>query len=96
MLAKTEREVNAVIIQVSAVLSSINARLQRQVLRLGSLKVDYTMFVDWDEDCHGPMDTRSNRRDYPENFKWDCCYEDGTMEGCREHKHTSRNKKRRV
>ncbi|EEB87969.1 hypothetical protein MPER_14459, partial [Moniliophthora perniciosa FA553] len=32
----------------------------------------------WDEDCHGPMDTEENRKEFPENFKWSCCNEDGT------------------
>jgi hypothetical protein len=53
----------------------------------GKLKVDYASFVDWDEDCHGPMDSRSNRREYPENFKWTCCGEDGRSEGCQDNEH---------
>ena len=67
-----------------------------ELIQPGVLNVDYGMFVDWDEDCHGPMDTRSNRREYPENFKWSCCSEDGTTDGCLQRKHTSSNKKRRV
>ncbi|KAH7921283.1 hypothetical protein BV22DRAFT_1019673, partial [Leucogyrophana mollusca] len=27
----------------------------------------------WDEDCHGPMGIRSDRRSYPDNFLWSCC-----------------------
>ncbi|TCD70188.1 hypothetical protein EIP91_004367 [Steccherinum ochraceum] len=51
----------------------------------GHLYADESKFVDWDEDVHGPMDTPSNRRDYPDNFTWSCCKEDGESEGgCRE------------
>lgn len=48
----------------------------------GDLEVNEEAFVDWDEDCHGPMDTSENRRQWPENFTWSCCEEDGTAEGC--------------
>ncbi|KAI0649310.1 hypothetical protein C8Q79DRAFT_506303 [Trametes meyenii] len=48
----------------------------------GDLEVDEESFVDWDEDVHGPMDTRSNRRQLPENFIWSCCERDGRQEGC--------------
>jgi len=48
----------------------------------GELNLDEASFVDWDEDTHGPMDTPSNRREYPENFKWSCCGNDGLSEGC--------------
>ncbi|KAH8099986.1 hypothetical protein BXZ70DRAFT_198291 [Cristinia sonorae] len=53
----------------------------------GHLEADETKFVDWDEDVHGPMDTPENRRDYPENFTWTCCNEDGVSEGCRDDVH---------
>uniref|UniRef100_A0A0W0F7W9 Uncharacterized protein n=1 Tax=Moniliophthora roreri TaxID=221103 RepID=A0A0W0F7W9_MONRR len=46
------------------------------------LNCDYDNFVDWDEDCHGPMDTEENRKEFPENFKWSCCNEDGVSQGC--------------
>ncbi|OBZ72362.1 hypothetical protein A0H81_07844 [Grifola frondosa] len=39
----------------------------------GDLEADYDSFVDWDESCHGPIDTPANRRSYPENFTWNCC-----------------------
>ncbi|KAI0671553.1 hypothetical protein C8Q78DRAFT_972915 [Trametes maxima] len=48
----------------------------------GDLEVDEEAFVDWDEDVHGPMDTRSNRKEFPENFTWSCCDRDGTQAGC--------------
>ncbi|KAG6817277.1 hypothetical protein H0H87_010939 [Tephrocybe sp. NHM501043] len=47
----------------------------------GELEVDEGEFADWDERCHGPMDSAHNRRECPENFKWTCCDEDGRAEG---------------
>ncbi|KAH9926836.1 hypothetical protein B0H21DRAFT_894972 [Amylocystis lapponica] len=55
----------------------------------GHLKVDYNKWPDWDEDVHGPMDTSANRAEYPENFTWTCCRQDGTVEGCQEAEHVS-------
>ncbi|KAI0329069.1 hypothetical protein GY45DRAFT_920959 [Cubamyces sp. BRFM 1775] len=46
------------------------------------LEANYDAFVDWDEDVHGEIDTRENRRSYPENFIWTCCDRDGTQPGC--------------
>jgi len=48
----------------------------------GELEVNEEEFVDWDENCHGPMDTTENRRSYPENFIWTCCEGNGRSEGC--------------
>nr|GAT52468.1 predicted protein [Mycena chlorophos] len=63
----------------------------------GELEAEEDRFVDWDEDCHGPMDTDENRRAYPENFTWGCCESDGTAEGCVTGKHRPQsNKKRRL
>ncbi|GBE88227.1 hypothetical protein BKA93DRAFT_736658 [Sparassis latifolia] len=53
----------------------------------GDLEVDEDSFVDWDEDCHGPMDTPAKRRAWPENFIWNCCDADGRSEGCEDAKH---------
>ena len=53
----------------------------------GDLEILEEAFVDWDEDCHGPMDSNRNRRDYPENFLWSCCEKDGTSDGCVQRKH---------
>jgi hypothetical protein len=65
---------------------------------IGDLEVNYEAFEDWDEDCHGPMDSKANRRDYPENFIWNCCDKDGLAEGCEQGEHvpaTRKNKKAR-
>ncbi|KDQ59083.1 hypothetical protein JAAARDRAFT_651962 [Jaapia argillacea MUCL 33604] len=64
----------------------------------GDLEVDEASFVDWDEDCHGPMDTPSNRRSFPENFTWSCCEADGTTAGCVRGEHIPQGgrKKRRI
>ncbi|KAF7330221.1 hypothetical protein MVEN_02459200 [Mycena venus] len=47
----------------------------------GELEVNEAKFPDWDEDCHGPMDSEHNREQYPENFSWTCCNGDGMTEG---------------
>lgn len=57
----------------------------------GELEVDQDMFVDHDENCHGPMDSEDNRRDYPENFIYSCCDEDGQAEGCQTGRHVERS-----
>ncbi|KAJ8468532.1 hypothetical protein ONZ45_g17208 [Pleurotus djamor] len=64
----------------------------------GELECNYEAFEDWDEDCHGPMDTKSNRREFPENFNWSCCDNDGTEPGCVKGRHTadSPNKRQRL
>ena len=66
--------------------------------RLGELVVHEASFVDWDEGPHGSMDTPSNRRDYPENFRWTCCDKDGTRDGCVHgvHRVAGARKRRRV
>ncbi|KII89662.1 hypothetical protein PLICRDRAFT_158759 [Plicaturopsis crispa FD-325 SS-3] len=64
----------------------------------GQLKVNYESFEDWDEDVHGPEDTPQNRRDFPENFNWTCCGENGMSDGCEVGEHVTggpRPKKRR-
>ena len=51
----------------------------------GFLEVDWDgdFWADHDEDCHGPIDTKTNRKDYPEGFVWNCCGKIGTFaEGC--------------
>ena len=63
--------------------------------KLGALEPDYDSFPDWDEDCHGPIDTAQNRKEYPECFFWDCCDKDTTSEGCEEGKHVPQKKKLR-
>ncbi|KAG6895968.1 hypothetical protein C0992_011222 [Termitomyces sp. T32_za158] len=61
----------------------------------GELEVDEEQFVDWDESCHGLMDSAYNRREYPENFKWSCCEENGKTEGCVRDVHRPISRKRR-
>ena len=53
----------------------------------GETEPDYDMFVDHDEDCHGVIDSEEMREDFPENFKYTCCGQDGTSEGCRKGRH---------
>ena len=51
----------------------------------GDLEVDYDgdVWADHDEDCHGEIDTNTNRREIPEGFKWTCCSKIGTYaKGC--------------
>lgn len=52
------------------------------IMMLGDLELHEESFVDWDEDCHGPMDTAQNRADYPQNFLWSCCDGVGDSPGC--------------
>ncbi|RDB26004.1 hypothetical protein Hypma_006398 [Hypsizygus marmoreus] len=64
----------------------------------GELEVDEEGFPDHDEDCHGPMDTPENRRNFPENFTWTCCGWTSSSEGCVHgvHKAAVARKKRRI
>ncbi|KAJ6553624.1 hypothetical protein DFH09DRAFT_1153913 [Mycena vulgaris] len=63
----------------------------------GDLEVDEAKFLDWDEDCHGPMDSQHNRDEFPQNFSWSCCSGDGLSEGCITGKHSvATHKKRRL
>lgn len=50
----------------------------------GELEVDYESdtWADHDERCHGPIDTKAHRREYPEGFKWSCCDAAGDEPGC--------------
>ena len=48
----------------------------------GDLIVAEDGFPDWDENCHGKIDTNSNRSEYPDQFEWDCCGAAGDEEGC--------------
>jgi len=67
------------------------------VFHPGDLEVKEAKFPDWDEDCHGPMDSEHNREEYPENFSWTCCNGGGMAEGCVTGKHSvGVNKRRRV
>ncbi|CAM6092117.1 unnamed protein product [Calypogeia fissa] len=48
------------------------------------LEVDerHSTWYDWDETCHGDMDSDENRKQYPEGFVWSCCGKDGKGKGC--------------
>ncbi|KAF2264845.1 hypothetical protein CC78DRAFT_494649 [Lojkania enalia] len=48
------------------------------------LEIDYeaSTWWDWDERCHGLMDSKENREIHPEGFIWSCCEEEGTARGC--------------
>ncbi|GMH64178.1 hypothetical protein TL16_g03903 [Triparma laevis f. inornata] len=51
----------------------------------GDLEVNYdsTTWNDWDESCHGTIDTKSNKSEFPEGFVWSCCGKEGTYaSGC--------------
>lgn len=85
---------NVYIIPVSLRVILLNLKILMHLL--GILEVDYEAFADHDEDCHGPMDTDENRRQFPGNFIWSCCEEDGASEGCLKAPHTVGNKKRRI
>lgn len=58
---------------------------------VGELEVNSDAYVwtDWDEynDYYGPMNTKRNRREFPEGFAWDCCGEDANSEGCEKEIH---------
>ncbi|KAG7090026.1 hypothetical protein E1B28_011647 [Marasmius oreades] len=65
----------------------------------GNMEPNRGMFVDWDEDVHGPIDCEKTRKEYPANFSWSCCEEDGVSSGCVKTVHEpvrSHNKKRRT
>ncbi|KAF9546971.1 hypothetical protein CPC08DRAFT_368623 [Agrocybe pediades] len=53
----------------------------------GDVEVLDDKFLDWDESCHGPMDTSSNRREFPENFAWSCCDKTLNSPGCVRDRH---------
>lgn len=57
------------------------------------------MWPDHDENCHGPIDSEDNRRDYPESFVYICCDRHGDEEPCvtdwhREHEYDYETSKR--
>ncbi|KAJ5833773.1 hypothetical protein N7474_002084 [Penicillium riverlandense] len=43
---------------------------------------DYDAFVDHDEDCHGTIDSDEMRKEFPENFIYECCGRNLTEEPC--------------
>ncbi|KAF9266381.1 hypothetical protein L218DRAFT_64941 [Marasmius fiardii PR-910] len=65
----------------------------------GDMEPNETMFIDWDETVHGYIDCEETRKEYPANFTWSCCGEDGVSLGCVKTVHeptTPLNKKRRT
>lgn len=60
------------------------------------MEVNIDFFADHDENCHGPMDTEENRRDFPEGFYWNCCETDGAADGCEKGQHVPNNKRSRI
>lgn len=77
--------------------ADFHSRLLISAIQTGELEADEDAFEDHDEYCHGPIDTESNRKDFPEKFFWNCCDNDGTSPGCEEdiHKPSVPRKKRR-
>lgn len=65
----------------------VSKRDSRFIKISGELEVLEENFADWDEACHGPMDTPANRRSYPENFQWTCCDNVGLSSGCVQGEH---------
>lgn len=55
--------------------------------RSGELEPDYEMFVDHDENCHGTIDSSEMREEFPENFFYNCCDQDGLSKGCKTGRH---------
>lgn len=54
----------------------------------GELECDYdhAAWGLWDTEW-GPIDSEENQEAFPERFKWSCCGEDGTIDGCKYGKH---------
>ena len=43
---------------------------------------DSDTWIDWDQRCHGKIDSNVNRREYPDGFVWTCCGKSGERSGC--------------
>ncbi|RSL62588.1 hypothetical protein CEP51_013443 [Fusarium floridanum] len=64
----------------------------------GELEVDRDSptWDDWDERCHGTIDTETMREEHPDGFTWNCCDNAGSETGCvtgRHESHPNRSKK---
>lgn len=49
------------------------------------MEIDYDdedTWADWDENCHGIMDSKQSREEWPDGFIWDCCEARGSAPGC--------------
>ena len=60
----------------------------------GTMKPNWDMFVDWDEDCHGNIASSEIKAQYPENYNWSCCGRDGRSKGCKRVAHEPRSHKK--
>ncbi|EJT98217.1 hypothetical protein DACRYDRAFT_58119 [Dacryopinax primogenitus] len=62
----------------------------------GELEPDYEAFVDDDYD-ETTIESEELMQEFPENYNWTCCGEDGTVEGCiaGKHVHGGESKKRK-
>ncbi|KAM7195392.1 hypothetical protein V8F33_006733 [Rhypophila sp. PSN 637] len=43
---------------------------------------DSHIWAHWDEGRHGPIDTETNRKNFPGAFVYPCCGKNGTTKGC--------------
>jgi hypothetical protein len=48
----------------------------------GELEIVEEEWPDHDERCHGPIDTKANRRDFPDGFEWSCCGGNAAAPSC--------------
>ncbi|KAK5651496.1 hypothetical protein OQA88_11950 [Cercophora sp. LCS_1] len=57
----------------------------------GAMEPDYDgdFWADHDEDAHGEINTKDNKKEYPEGFIFDCCERMGDKPGCRRFRHES-------
>lgn len=62
----------------------------------GDLEVDdeNDFWADHDEDCHGEIDTKEMRVEFPDGFKWTCCQKLGYLKGCTKGPHNAVDGKR--
>ncbi|KAJ9640083.1 hypothetical protein H2201_007610 [Coniosporium apollinis] len=54
----------------------------------GRLEANEDAFVDMEEETWGPHE--DYKEEFPENFNWTCCQQDGTTEGCNVERHEER------
>ncbi|KAI0019717.1 hypothetical protein F4780DRAFT_780210 [Xylariomycetidae sp. FL0641] len=51
-------------------------------------------WADWDENCHGDLDTPYNREEYPNGFTWTCCEKRGSDSPCTRGRHQAEREQR--
>lgn len=54
---------------------------------------DGDFWADHDENCHGTIDTKEMREEYPDGFEWTCCHKLGSEPGCKSGRHQSNPEK---